>query len=66
MNQKTKNRLLSLAVRTAIAVVIFVILFVMNRLFPQLIKHMERIWTKSMDIQKIGTFLKEVLKESLP
>jgi hypothetical protein len=66
MQEKTKKWLLSLAVRTAVAILIFAVVFIVCKIFPPSLKVIRPLWTKSMDIQKIGTLLKEVLKEALP
>ena len=66
MQEKAKKYFLSLAVRAAVAAVIFAILFIINRIFPRLIDVVRPVWAKSMDIQKIGVLLKTVLNEALP
>lgn len=66
MQEKTKTWLLSLAVRTGVALGIFLIVFIVCRIFPDVLKTIRPVWTKSMDIQKTGTLLKELLKEMLP
>ena len=66
MQEKIKKHLLSLAVRTGIAILMFAVVFIVCKIFPPSLKAIRPLWTKSMDIQKIGTLLKEVLKEVLP
>lgn len=66
MQEKTKKRLLSLAVRAAVAASLFAVVFVVCKIFPQALKVIRPVWTKSMDMQKIGALLKETLKEALP
>ena len=66
MQEKIKKYFLSLAVRSAVAVVLFVMIFFTCKIFPQALKPMKPVWTNSMDIRKIGSLLYSALKETLP
>lgn len=66
MQEKMKKQLLSLAVRTAVSAGIFALIFVVCKIFPEVLEAIRPAWTKSMDIQKTGALLKEALKEALP
>ena len=66
MQEKTKKWLLSLAVRTGVAVIVFAVIFAVCRMFPDMLKAIRPVWTKSMDIQKIGKLLKTAFVEAIP
>ena len=66
MQEKIKKYLLSLAVRSAVAILIFAAVFAVCKIFPEVLKAVQPVWTKSMDIQKIGRLLKEAFVEALP
>lgn len=66
MHEKMKKQLLSLAVRTVVSVGIFAVIFIICKIFPDVLKAIRPAWKKSMDIQKIGSLLKDALKEALP
>jgi len=66
MNEKTKKYFLSLAVRTAVSLGMFAVVFAVCKIFPQVLTAISPVWTKSMDIQKIGAFLFKIGKEMLP
>ncbi len=59
MNEKTKKYLLSLAVRSAVAIVLFLVIWAVKGFYPEI----SRLWTKNMDIQKVVALFREILKE---
>ncbi len=65
MKEKTKKWFLSLALRSALAAAMFILLFLAHRFMPSLTVPIKPIFTESADIGKIGTLLKELMKEAI-
>lgn len=59
MNEKTKKYFLSLGVRIAVSVLLFAAIWAVRGFYPGI----SRLWTKNMDIEKIITLFKEIIKE---
>ncbi len=59
MNEKTKKYLLSLGVRSIVATVLFLAIWVVRGFYPDI----SRLWTKNMNIEKIITLFREIIKE---
>lgn len=66
MNEKMKKRLTMLAYQAALALGIFIILFVLDSIAPQLIDKLSSVWTKNTDIKKAGRLLLELSEELIP
>lgn len=66
MNEKMKKRLTMLAYQAALALGIFIILFVLDSFAPQLIDKLSSVWTKNTDIKKAGRLLLELSEELIP
>lgn len=66
MNEKMKKSLMMLAYQSALALGIFVVLFVINRFLPQVTDKISVIWTKNTDLKKVGQLLLEISKELIP
>ncbi len=66
MKEKTKKYLVMLAYRTAFAVGIFIILFVIGLFASGFIENLSPVWTKSINIRKAGGFFLNFLKEISP
>lgn len=66
MNEKMKKRLTMLAYQAALALGIFIILFVLDSFAPQLIDKLSSVWTKNTDIKKAGRLLIELSEELIP
>ena len=55
-----------LAYQAALALGIFIILFVLDSFAPQLIDKLSSVWTKNTDIKKAGRLLLELSEELIP
>ncbi len=66
MQKKVKQYLLSFSVQAAVAAGLFAVVFIIGKISPSFLKMLQPVWTKSTDIQKIGTLFKELFREVLP
>jgi hypothetical protein len=66
MSEKMKKRLTMLAYQAALALGIFIILFVVDSFAPQLLDKLSSVWTKNTDIKKAGRLLLELSEELIP
>lgn len=66
MSEKMKKRLTMLAYQAALALGIFIILFVLDSFAPQLVDKLSSVWTKNTDIKKAGRLLLELSEELIP
>lgn len=66
MKEKTKKYLIMLAYRTAFAIGIFIILFVIGLFASGFIEKLSPVWTKNINIRKAGGFFLSLLKEIFP
>ncbi len=66
MKEKTKKYLTMLAYRTAFAIGIFVILFVIGIFASGFIEKLSPVWTENINIRKAGGLFLGFLKEIFP
>lgn len=66
MSEKMKKRLTMLAYQAALALGIFIILFLLDSFAPQLVDKLSSVWTKNTDIKKAGRLLLELSEELIP
>ncbi len=66
MKVKLIKQLLSLTVRSAVCIAIFILLAGLKRFFPQIFGLAEAALEKSIDIKKAGDLLVEALREATP
>ena len=66
MKEKAKKYLIMLAYRTAFAIGIFIILFVIGLFASGFIEKLSPVWTKNINIRKAGGFFLSFLKEISP
>lgn len=66
MKIKLMKQLLSITVRSAVCIAMFVLLAGMKRFLPQLFSYVEETLQKSIDIKKAGSLLVEALRQTSP
>ena len=66
MKEKTKKYLILLAYRSAVAVGIFLIIFVIGIFAPGFIEKLSPVWTKNMNMGRVKELSYSLLKELFP
>lgn len=66
VKEKAKKYLTVLAQQTAVAVGIFVILFALSRIMPQVTEKISVIWTKNTDLKRVAQLFLEIFSELVP
>lgn len=66
MNENTKKYLIALSYRTAFALGLFLLLFVLSKAAPGLTEKISLIWTKNINLEKMEELLSQFVKELFP
>ena len=65
MDEKTKKWLLSLALRCGVCLFLVVVMYMIKAFSPEIFAPVKSYVTKSVDIEKIGTLFRQIVKEVL-
>ena len=66
MKEKTKKYLIMTAYRTAVAVGIFVILWIIGFFAPSFYEKLRPLWTKNINIGQVKAIVCDLIKELSP
>ena len=66
MNENTKKYLITLSYRTAFSLGLFLLLFALGKLMPELTEKISLIWTKNINLEKMEGLISEFIKELFP
>lgn len=66
MNENTKKYLITLSYRAAFSLGLFLLLFALSKLMPELTEKISLIWTKNINLDKMEGLLSEFIKELFP
>ncbi len=66
MNENTKKYLITLSYRAAFSLGLFLLLFALSKLMPELTEKISLIWTKNINLEKMEGLASEFIKELFP
>ena len=66
MNENTKKYLITLSYRAAFSLGLFLLLFSLGKLMPELTEKISLIWTKNINLEKMEELISEFIKELFP
>lgn len=66
MNEKTKNILMKEFYKGAVALAIFVVVFALCSIFPDIKERVNSILTKDTDLKKVASLFTQIAKEIAP
>ncbi len=66
MNEKTKKILMRELYKGAVALTIFIVVFALCSIFPNVKEYVKSILTKNTDLKKVASLFMEIAKEIAP
>lgn len=66
MNENTKKYLITLSYRAAFSLGLFLLLFALSKLMPEVTEKISIIWTKNINLEKMEGLISEFIKELFP